>query len=149
MRHEPQGVKKMVNIGKNSYLPKGGNATIVKVDEGTARELLPKERIESFKKSITYFPDSLKTDAEKEQYREDRLDEFYCMLTLQVENSKITWTQIFKYPRPTPRGYKQSALIKISKRYKLPDDTLQWVGKTVEYIMNGDFPKISIEDDED
>jgi len=117
---------------------------ITEIRDGPAVTLLPPERIEGFRKSITFIPKALTTNAEKEAYLDSYMEQMFCDIALKTDTG-MEWTQLFKYPKKSPMGYKKSTIIAIKKLYKLPDETAQWVGKTVRYEMNGDYPKIAVE----
>lgn len=139
----------MVNLDKNTYIPKAGDATITKVEEGTVYELLPTDRIPAFKNALTFIPKSITTEADKEAYRENRLKEQHIQLTMKMANGQ-EFSSILKIPKPSKRGFNDSNLVKMIKAYDLPTDTKDWVGHSIKFIVSsGGYPKIDIPEQED
>jgi hypothetical protein len=125
----------MVNL--EGYKDEKFTGTITKVEEMTLREHLKDEdRIRKFKKGMTKFPSNVKSEDEKELYREQRMNSNVLVITYQIEvNEEITESnEFFNIPKAT--GWGRSNLKTLVEKNDLPYDTSKWVGLQLKVSIN-------------
>ena len=136
----------MVNLeGLKSGKFKG---KIVKSEDIPLKQHLEKpEIIENYKKGMDKnLPDFLKekgtTQKEIDDYKNKRLDAVVTVITYEVtiKDEPRTYTEWFNIP---VTGYKKSNIKKVKDLNELPDNTDDWVGKTINaYPDSSGFLKL-------
>jgi len=128
----------MVNLEKYKQTEKM-EGVIKALSEMTLRAFLEtEEKIKAFCKGMTKFPKNVTTEAEKEQYRQDRLDGNVLVVSYAVTMDDKVYTNSEFLNLPTPIGWGRSKLKAFKEKNDLPSDTNKWLHEKIRVTINKD-----------
>lgn len=127
----------MVNL--EAYKAESWKGQITSVEQQKLRDFLETpEKIQAFKDGMTRYPKSVKTEKQREEYRETRIDTTVLVIGYHVVLNDKEYNNKEFFNIPTITGWGRSKLKAFREKNDLSFNTEEWKGKPITVSINKD-----------